>query len=159
MLPIEPLTRASFAPFGSVIETEGAESFAINQGTTMRFHALAAVDPGPDRQVILSIFRGMPRPRPIRISMLERHPLASQAFVPLSADDWLVVVAERPDTAALRCFRASGRQGVNYATGVWHHPLLVLAPSQDFLVADRQGPGTNLEEHALGTSAQIDLRP
>ena len=146
---IEPLTREAFAPFGEVIETAGAESFPINEGTTTRFHALATADPGPDGQAIVSIFRGTRRPEPIAIRMLERHPLGSQAFMPLAAYDWLVVVAEEPEATALRCFRAHGEQGVNYARGVWHHPLLVLVPVHDFLVVDRAGPGENLEERAL----------
>jgi ureidoglycolate lyase len=118
----------------------------INEGTTTRFHALSDVDVAAEGGTpILSIFAGTPRPIPIIITMLERHPLGSQSFMPLSGDDWLVVVAptnsddSAPDFGALRCFRARGDQGVTYAPGVWHHPLLVLAP-QDFLIADRAGP-------------------
>ena len=148
-LPIEPLTPDAFAPFGQVIQTDGAEHFTINQGSTTRFHALATADPGPEGQAILSIFRGTRWPGPIRLTMLERHPMASQAFVPLSPQDWLVVVADEPKLSALRCFRARGDQGVNYTRGTWHHPLLVLVPSQDFLIVDRQGPGDNLEEQSL----------
>ena len=154
-LPIETLTAEAFAPFGTVIETRGAHHFPINQGTTTRFHALAGADPGPDGRSIISIFRGTRRPDPIRLTMLERHPLASQAFFPLSQHDWLVVVAEIPHADALRCFRASGEQGVNYARGVWHHPLLVLAAVQDFLVVDRDGEGENLEERDLDRVVEI----
>lgn len=154
-LVVEPLTQAAFAPFGTVIETAGAKSFPINQGTTTRFHGLAQSDPGPDGHSILSIFRGRPRPVPIRIEMLERHPLATQAFVPLAPRDWLVVVASKPDASALRCFRATGSQGVQYGVGVWHHPLLVLDEPQDFLIVDRDGPGENLEEVQLSSAATI----
>jgi ureidoglycolate lyase len=146
MLPIEPLTERDFAPFGRVLQAQGAHHFPINQGTTTRFHALAVADPGADGQAIVSIFRGTRCAEPIEIAMLERHPLGSQAFMPLSAHPWLVVTAPRPQAAALRCFRATGVQGVQYDAGVWHHPLLVLALEQDFLVVDRQGPGSNLEE-------------
>ncbi|MBB4301873.1 ureidoglycolate lyase [Rhodobium orientis] len=153
----EPLTFDAFAPFGTVIETAGATSFQINEGFATRYHAVAAADPGEGGTAILSIFRGRRRPDPIRIAMLERHPLASQAFMPLSANDWLVVVAAEPRTDALRCFRASGHQGVQYAKGVWHHPLLVLAAEQDFLVVDRDGPGANLEERSLDAEAFVRL--
>ena len=37
LLP-RPLTREAFAPFGDVIETEGAHHYPINQGTTERYH-------------------------------------------------------------------------------------------------------------------------
>lgn len=138
----EPLTARAFAPFGRVIEADPATAREINQGYATRFHALAEVE--TDAAVILSIFRG--RPRPPVIAMLERHPLGGQAFVPLGGRDWLVVVAERPEPGLLRAFRARGDQGVLYARGTWHHPLLVLGAPQDFLVADREGPGPNLEE-------------
>jgi len=145
----EPLTAEAFMPFGAVIEAEGAETRVINEGHALRRHALAAVEAGPDGRAILSIFEATRRPLPLVIDMLERHPLASQAFFPLSPEDWLVVVAEgdaEPDAATLRCFRASGRQGVNYRAGAWHFPVLILTDRQDFLVADRDGPGENLEE-------------
>lgn len=119
----EPLTREAFAPFGKVLQVEGAAHFPINGGMTDRVHALAEAETDPEGKAILSIFRSRRWPDPIRIEMLERHPLGSQAFMPLSAHDWLVVVAEQPEAEALRCYRARGDQGVQYATGVWHHPF------------------------------------
>ncbi|MEM7190509.1 MAG: ureidoglycolate lyase [Pseudomonadota bacterium] len=151
----EPLTRAAFAPFGDVIETAGAAHFVINEGTTTRFHALTEAATGPEGTAILSIFRG--RRRPLTLTMMERHPLGSQAFMPLSDEDWLVVVAPSPEPSALRCFRATGDQGVSYFSGIWHHPLLVLCAQQDFLVVDRQGPGENLEERMLSAAVEIEM--
>jgi len=149
-LRLEPLTREVFAPYGEVIETFGAERRMINEGTTERFHALAHADVSAGGgTAILSIFQASRRRFPVAVRMLEQHPLGSQAFYPLSDDEWLVVVGEgndTPDPATLRCFRATGRQGVNYARGTWHHPVLVLQPQQCFLVVDREGPGSNLSE-------------
>jgi ureidoglycolate lyase len=135
----------------------GAESFPINDGTTTRFHALAEADTGPSGTAIISIFRATRWPQPVEIRMLERHPLGTQAFYPLAPDDWLVVVAtgERPTAEDLRLFRARGDQGVQYRRSVWHHPLLVLAERQDFLVIDRQGPGENLEEVDLKVAVAL----
>ena len=154
-LAIEPLTKAGFTPFGVVIERDGAEIRMINEGTTTRYHALSQVDAAAGGGMpILSIFAGTPRPVPIVVSMMERHPLGSQSFMPLSDHDWLVVVAptnaddSAPDFDGLRCFHARGDQGVSYAPKVWHHPLLVLA-QQDFLVVDRGGKGDNLVEQDL----------
>lgn len=148
-LVAERLTGEAFAPFGDVIDTAGARALPINEGTTTRFDDLADIDVGAGGgRPVLSVFRAVSRPLPIRIRMMERHPLGSQAFFPLAVQDWLVVVCrgtDRPDPASLRCFRAAGTQGVNYRAGTWHHPLLVLAP-MDFLVVDRGGPGNNLEE-------------
>jgi len=141
-LKAEPLTAARFAPFGEVIEADPATALEINEGFTTRFHDLATAT--SDARVILSIFRG--RPRPLEVQMLERHPRGSQAFMPLGGQDWLVVVADRPAPDACRLFRCRGDQGVNYRAGTWHHPLLVLNAAQDFLVVDRAGAGDNLEE-------------
>src|SRR5689334_13555252 len=96
-LAIEPLTADDFRDFGDVIETAGAHHYTINQGFAERFHALAQADCNHENgQVIISLFRGQPRPMPIAISLMERHPLGSQAFYPLQARDWLVVVAHDP---------------------------------------------------------------
>ncbi len=148
-LPVEPLTAEAFAPFGDVIQRAGARQMPINEGTAVRFHDLARVDvAGARGRPLVSIFRAQPRPVPIAIRTMERHPLGSQAFYPLAPHDWLVVVCRGepvPEPATLRCFLATGGQGVNYRPNAWHHPLLVLRP-QDFLVIDRGGPGDNLEE-------------
>jgi len=162
LLKPEILTRAVFAPFGNVIEIEGAERILINEGTTERFHALAEMDVvDQGGKPILSIFRARQRSMPIKISMMERHPLGSQAFYPLNGENWLVVVsaADTPGPDNLKAFLASKAQGVQYGKNVWHHPLLILQTDQDFMVADRSGPGENLEEIWFegGQSAQIQL--
>lgn len=108
----EPLTAEAFAPFGREIEADQATSYLINEGTTRRFHALAAACEGTNGEAILSIFRAASRPRPIAIRMLECHPLGAQAFVPMERHSWLVVVAERPTPDACRVFLARGDQGV-----------------------------------------------
>ncbi len=144
------LTKDSFAPFGTVIEVEGAQSYPINEGTTTRFHKLAVADTQAEGGTpIISMFRGTARPTPMEIRMMERHPISSQAFYPVSPDDWLVVVAddvETPGPDNLHAFLATGVQGVQYGRNVWHHPLLPLVAEQDFLIVDRAGPGDNLEE-------------
>lgn len=165
MLSIQPLAKDVFAPYGTVIETDGAKQISINQGTTTRFDALARIDVAYEGGIpIISIFRGTRRSSPIEICMLERHPLGSQAFMPLSDHDWLVVVAQgnadgnAPDFDSLVCFRAMGSQGVSYDPGTWHHPLLILEDSQDFLVMDRSGDGHNLDEAwANNVIAHIDI--
>lgn len=160
-LVAEPLTRDAFAPFGDVIEASDAvRHFTINGGNTERYHDLAKIDAGPDGRAIVSIFRGLPRTLPFPVAMMERHPLGSQAFVPLSGRPYLVVVGpagDPPDASGLRVFLARGDQGVNYARGVWHHPLLALDAVSDFLVIDRAGEGPNCDEIALAETVSIDL--
>ena len=158
ILPVEPLTRAAFAPFGDVVETDGARHFEINNGSTTRFHDLARVDVEAEGgHVLVNIFRARPLPMPLTVAMMEKHPLGSQAFVTLEAAPFLVVVAPPGDRVApedLRAFLAEGGQGVNYAPGVWHHPVIALDREIDFLVIDRGGPGDNLAEFFFDESEQ-----
>lgn len=155
----QALTREAFAPFGDLIEAcDAIRHFPINAGNTERYHDLAQLDPGPDGRLIVSIFRGQPRTLPFAVTMMERHPLASQAFMPLSGRPYLVVVAPPgapPEAAGLRLFLARPDQGVNYAPGVWHHPLLALEAVSDFLVLDRAGPGPNCDEVRLDPAGLI----
>jgi ureidoglycolate lyase len=154
-LAIEPLTREAFAPFGDVIELEGAKQIPINLGTTIRYHDLANVDITDEGgRTLVNLFRGQPRALPFEITMMERHPLGSQAFIPLNDKPYLVVVAPAGelDESKIRAFVTSGWQGVNYAKGVWHHPLLALGEVSDFIVVDRGGDGHNLNEQNLRES-------
>jgi ureidoglycolate lyase len=157
-LPIEPLTRRAFAPFGDVISLDGARHFPINGGTTERFHDLATIDVAEaGGRTLVNVFRAQPRALPFEVSSMERHPLGSQAFIPLSEVRYLVVVAPPGpfDERQLRAFEVSGRVGVNYARGVWHHALLVLDAVADFLVVDRGGDTPNCDEIALERSYRL----
>ena len=77
--------------------------------------------------------------------------------MPLDGQAFLIVAAAHPSADALRVFRSNGRQGINFRRGVWHHPLLALAPG-DFLVADRLGPGDNCEAIDIA-DWEIGIRP
>lgn len=149
-ITIEPLTAAAFAPFGQVIETSGAQHYPINNGMTERYHDLARVElGGVHPRPLISIFRGQPYALPLTLKLVERHPLGSQAFYPLSANPWLVIVAE--DDAGTptrpRAFAPAPGQGINIAMNTWHGVLTPLEAASDFLVIDRGGEGNNLEEH------------
>jgi ureidoglycolate lyase len=151
-LLIEPLTREAFAPFGDVISLDGARHFPINGGTTERFHDLATIDVGEaGGRTLVNVFRAQPRTLPFEVAMMERHPLGSQAFIPLGDVRYLVVVAPRGpfDERKMRAFALHGRDGVNYARGVWHHPLIALGAVTDFLVVDRGGSQPNCDEIEL----------
>ncbi len=162
ILRLQPLTRQAFKPFGDVIETDGAHSYKINNGTTTRFHDLAKVELlGAEPRPLISMFRGDAFHLPVHVTMLERHPVGSQAFFPLHAGKWLVVVAEdhggKPGEpiAFLVEPGPGGLRGVNYHHNVWHHPLITLDAPGDFLVVDRGGAGNNLEEYFYQTGWTI----
>lgn len=158
-LAAEPLTAAAFAPFGDVIDGSGHAPILINGGMTERFHDLARVDVAAGGgQPLISLFHARPYALPLRVLALERHPLGSQAFVPLDGQAFLVIVAPAgaaPAAGAVRAFLTNGRQGVNYHRGVWHHSLVVFGQPSRFVVVDRGGPGANCDVFTLATALEI----
>lgn len=150
-ITVEPLTREAFAPFGQVIVAdESAHHYPINSGMTERFHDLARVElGGVHPRPLISIFRGKPYTLPLALTLVERHPLGSQAFFPLSANPFLSVVAldEHGVPGTPRAFLVPPHHGVNIAMNTWHGVLTPLDVPADFLVVDRGGDGDNLEEH------------
>ncbi|NKE67923.1 ureidoglycolate lyase [Ramlibacter sp. RBP-2] len=155
-LTVEPLEAPAFLPFGDVIEAgRPGKHRTINEGFAERFDDLARLDTGRQGgRPVVSVFRARPRPLPLQLRLVERHLLGSQAFVPMRSQRFLVVVAPAgpgPSAAQLRCFMAGPGQGVNYAAGTWHHPLIALDQGGDFLVVDRGGPlaADDCEEHPL----------
>ena len=84
-LSIVPLTKAGFAPFGEVVETADVQPKLINEGFAERFDDLASIDVAAEGgEVNVSLFIGSARPAPLVIKLMERHPLGSQLFMPLS---------------------------------------------------------------------------
>ncbi len=156
----KPLNRAEFEPYGEVLETNGAENFPINNGNCVRFHDLAKVEAeGPNAHVLINIFRGQPYSFPLQLSLVERHPFGSQAFMPLEGRSFVVAVCH--DTVdgpgVPEVFITAPGQGVNYARNVWHAVLTPIGEQQDFLVVDRGGDGSNLEEHTFEKPYEIHL--
>lgn len=155
-LQVEPLDSTRFAPFGEVIETAQARQvFSINTGTAQRFHDLARIDTGQrGGRTVLSIFRAQPRQFPFPVEIIERHPLGSQAFFPLSGEPYLVIVSESPAHRP-KVFAASADQGVNFHPGTWHHALVALNRECDFLVIDRDGGDENCDEERLSETCVV----
>ncbi|MGL5009481.1 MAG: ureidoglycolate lyase [Paracoccaceae bacterium] len=143
----QPLTEAAFAPFGDVLDATG-DFRLINAGLCQRHHDRARLDFGDGRAGI-SIFRAEARALPYSFDLIERHPLGSQAFIPMTAHPFLVIVASGPDAVPL-AFLTDGAQGINLHRGTWHGVLTPLAAPGLFAVVDRIGDGANLEEHRYG---------
>lgn len=146
-----PITAEAFAPYGELLTPRPTPDRFINAGRCERHHALATVERGaPDLggEAIISIFRSEPVSLPYDCALLERHPLGSQAFMPLGPDAWLSVVApdEGGKPGAPLAFIVPAGMGVNLRAGVWHGVLTPLDRAADFLVVDREGSGVNLEE-------------
>lgn len=153
----EPLHRDRFAPFGDVIEVGGGTPIPINDGTTIRHSDLAAIDVTEGGGLpVVSIFESRPFGFPLTIRELERHPLSSQAFVPLDRQRYFVVVApagDAVDPSDIRVFFTNGAQGVNFRRGVWHHPAIVVTPMR-FLVIDRGTAQPNCDLFPLPTAGE-----
>lgn len=147
-LRTEPLTATAFAPFGDVIEVKGAPDKIINQGLCGRHHDLARLEFDGGHAGI-SLFDAEPRALPYRLEMMERHPLGSQAFIPLNPAPFLVIVAADAGGAPAtpRAFLTAPGQGINLLRNTWHGVLTPLAAPGLFAVIDRIGPGDNLEEY------------
>jgi len=126
----QPLTVDDFAPYGQVIEC-GGEATTINQGNCQRFHDLVDAEYDGD--------------------LMERHPLGSQAFIPMSEDGFLILVAddENGHPVNIKAFVSQPNQGINLRKNTWHGVLTPLSGSGIFAVFDRIGDGNNLEEHPL----------
>lgn len=146
----QPLTAEAFAPFGDVLDCTGDPDKMINAGMCGRFHDRAQMDFG-DGRAGLSLFQAQPRSLPYRLDLLERHPMGSQAFIPMSEHGFLVTVARdaggRPDVPL--AFLSAPGQGINLHRGTWHGVLTPLHLPGLFAVVDRIGPGANLEEFIL----------
>lgn len=151
-----PLSVEGFAPFGDVVSAGLRVGAAANQGTAIRFDRcaqLASTRPGASPN--LAVFRAAPQALPLTVELLERHPCSSQAFLPLTCARLLVIVAPtRPDGApdldGLRAFVCGPGQGINYHTGVWHHPIVALdAPAELAMLAWEDGSALDCVEHAL----------
>ncbi|MGI9280498.1 MAG: ureidoglycolate lyase [Endozoicomonas sp.] len=148
-LPVEPLTAESFKPFGDVIEACG-DAMIINQGRCHKFNDLTRIATDAEGEVAIHIYHTEAIRQPYPLDLLERHPLGSQAFIPLEKQPFFIVVApdnhQKPDFNKIRCFAADGSQGINYHPGTWHHPLLSVGQGISYLVVDRTGSGHNCDE-------------
>jgi ureidoglycolate lyase len=155
-ISIEQLDINIFSKFGDIIQKKNAlELRSINQGTTTRYHNISKLSlESKNGNSSISIFSGSPRDLPIEIKIMEKHPIASQSFLPIQDYDWLIVVCEEknelPDLSTLRCFQVDGDTGITYNKNIWHHPLLV-KKKQDFWVIDRineqENSSINLQEY------------
>ncbi len=146
-----PLTAQDFAPYGDVLEAEGQADKMINQGFCGRWHDRAQLDFGPEGRAGISVFKAEPRSLPYTLDLLERHPDGSQAFIPMSMTDWLVIVAEDDagQPGRITAFIAAPGQGVNLHRGTWHGVLTPLQAPGLFAVIDRIGATPNLQEFPL----------
>ena len=129
-LPVEPISAAAFAPFGTLIEpAEDGKPF------------------GP-AEASLELTRGTPRFYVMRLKRrdkafthITRHLSVTQCLAAVGGQDWLLAVAPpsdpdnpdgEPDPAAIRAFRVPGTVAVALHRATWHAGPFFDAPTQDF---------------------------
>ena len=147
--PIE-ITRKNFSAYGDLISTDNIKPININAGYAKRFDNLANINTSKDDgKTIVSIFSALKRTFPMKIEMMEKHPLGSQAFIPMKETTFIAFVAppnDKPETSKIESFIISPGIGINYKPGIWHFPL-ISTENMNFLVVDRKGVGENLIIH------------
>jgi ureidoglycolate lyase len=160
MLDVEDLTADRFAPFGEMLAFDGAMARRVNDGNALRADTPARLA-GSGGAPVLAFYRAEAQVLPLSLSMLERHPLSSQAFVAVTVERFLVVVAPAgadglPDLAAARAFLGRTGQGVNYRAGIWHAPITALDRPGDFLMMMwERGTADDCIEHRAGPPVTV----
>ena len=148
-LAIKPktITKENFKKFGDMITTKDIKPLEINEGYAKRYDGIANLDTKKENgESTISIFSALKRSFPMKVDMMEKHPLGSQAFIPMDDTKFLIFVAPRgkkPDTNKIQSFVVPKQTGVNYNAGIWHFPLISMK-NMNFLIVDRKGKGNNL---------------
>ena len=148
------ISKENFKKFGDMITTSGIKPLEINDGYAKRFDGIANLNTKKDNgESTISIFSALKRSFPMKVDIMEKHPLGSQAFIPMKETVFLAFVApegDEPDLNKIESFIVPNGIGVNYNAGVWHFPLIA-TEDMNFLVVDRKGDGDNLIFHDLNT--------
>ena len=143
----KPITKNNFSKFGDMITTADIKPIEINEGYAKRFDGIANLNTSRENgETTICIFSALKRSFPMKIDMMEKHPLGSQAFIPMKQTTFLVLVApegNKPDLNKIEAFIIPPEIGVNYNPGTWHFPLIA-TEDMNFLVVDRKGSGYNL---------------
>jgi ureidoglycolate lyase len=141
------ITKENFSLFGDLISSSNVKPMDINSGYAKRFDNLANINTEKNNgKTIVSIFSASKRLFPMKIDMMEKHPLGSQAFIPMKETTFLSFVAppgNKPEINSIQSFIVPPKMGINYKPGIWHFPL-ISTEDTSFLVIDRKGNGENL---------------
>ena len=122
------ISKENFKKFGDMITTSGIKPLEINDGYAKRFDGIANLNTKKDNgESTISIFSALKRSFPMKVDMMEKHPLGSQAFIPMKETVFLAFVApegDEPDLNKIESFIIPNGIGVNYNACVWHFPLI-----------------------------------
>ncbi|MDP6590088.1 MAG: ureidoglycolate lyase [Alphaproteobacteria bacterium] len=124
-----PIDNDSFAPYGQLLDVPAGPGRYDFQAELFNGRA--------DARPNLLLASAEASALPLEIERMERHPQSSQAFFPLEAARYIVMVCPDaadggPDMARLDAFIVGATQGINYNPGIWHHPLTALDGAAKF---------------------------
>ena len=159
-ITINPVSPEAFAPFGDLLDAQSAPDMMINKGLCGRHHDRAQLDFSGGRAGV-SVFDAQPRQLPYSLGLMERHPLGSQCFMPMTEHPFLAIVApddgDKPGVPV--AFMIPPHTGINIHRNIWHGVLTPLHGPGLFAVIDRIGEGNNLQEHEINPPYIIDYLP
>ena len=106
IIPI-PITKKNFAKYGDMISTKDIKPLEINNGYAKRYDGIADLNTSSDNgETTISIFSALKRKFPMKIDMMETHPLGCQAFIPMKETTFLVFVAPKEEKLDLNKIEA-----------------------------------------------------
>ena len=98
----KPISKENFSKFGDVISTKDINSIDVNNGYAKRYDNIVNLNTSKDNgKTTISIFSALKRQFPMKIDMMEKHPLGSQAFIPMKETTFLSLVAPQGDKPEL----------------------------------------------------------
>lgn len=141
---IAPISAEEFSPFGNLLTTKP---------TCARLNFAAPVNNfRPSAKANLAIVRPPVAVMPCCVTLMERHPCSTQAFMPLGGVRALLFVAPGgdagPDLSQAHAFAVPGDIGISYHVGTWHMGMALL---------DQAGTMAMLV-HEDGTEADTEFR-
>ncbi|MCJ2055486.1 ureidoglycolate lyase [Methylobacterium sp. J-048] len=152
-IPIIDISSEAFASYGDVLDAPGPSPRRDQAG---QIH-----NTRPTARANLALVRSDPVRQLMPLCRLEQHPHSSQAFLPLSVEAYVVVVAPdrdgSPDEARIQAFRVPGHVGINYRAGTWHaHMMTLQAPGVFAMLVHEDGTEADCRFASIAALA-IDL--
>lgn len=135
-ITIAEFTMDAFAPYGDLLLTPTTPP--------RQDRAVTLQNTRPTASANLALIRSEVMDGLMPLRRLERHPHSNQAFLPLSVEAYVVVVAPdcdgRPDEPRIQAFRVPGHAGINYRAGAWHaHMMTLRAPGTFAMLVHEDG--------------------
>ena len=134
----KPLDAGGFAPFGALVDAASRPGIVVNEGRGRRLDAATTLQHGAEAATpALTLYDMQASAWPVMVRLMERHRHSAQMFLSLSGGQFLVVAARAghdglPDPGTAAAFVGEPGQGIAYAPGIWHLPIVSLLQAGTF---------------------------